>query len=147
MNRRRALLAGGGYKGLPIYKKGATDWQNVAGVTTSVSPIISFGTSTVTITASSKNTGSKVDLLISEEVYKKFSKLVFKIGSTSSSGKIIWQHNIQPGMPGEKIEVALTSTTATEKYIDISQSSGNRYITLYIYIKNAVFTIYDIHFE
>ena len=135
-DRRRALLAGES-KGLYIYKAGFTDWQNVAEVTTSVSPTISFGTNKVTVTASSKNTGSEVNLRILEEVYGKVSKLVFTIAGTGTRPRVHW---------GEDIEVSLTSA-ATEYFIDISQSSGERLVTLDLYTKSSVFTVYDIHFE
>jgi hypothetical protein len=146
MERRRALLAGGGNDGY-IYKPGFTAWKNVESATTVGSITVAFGTDSVTATAGTTSSTIKVNLLISEETYGKFSNLVFTAKYTGSGGnpKITWQNVASSSI---KKETGLSSTTTAKTFsVDISTSTGDYYISIAPYMKNGVITIYDMHFE
>ena len=149
MDRRRALLAGGD-KGLPIYKKGAKAWLNVEEATLNMSSMtVTFNSDNVEVKAGGSGYNYYVLLKISQSVYGKYSKLVFKAvaSAVASATSIIWTTSKPaPGAPPSGEQAKLT-TSLQEYSIDISGESGDRYIQILPHGKNYIITIYDMHFE
>lgn len=146
-NRRRLLSNSSADKGLYIYKKGFTTWEN-ATATIGNNATVTFGSDSVVVTnPNSANITSKVNLLVPQSVYGEYSKLVFKAYATHAKGRVVWDASIIAGVPGEEIETYPSTSPAQEYSVDISQSTGDRYIVIIPYYKNATVTVYDIHFE
>jgi hypothetical protein len=146
MERRRALLAGGGADPY-IYKPGFTEWKNVESATTSGSITVAFETNYASVKAGSTSSSIKLNLLISEKTYKKFSKIVFRAMYIGSGGspKITWT-NVSSGSAEKTTSLANVGSATTFTY-DISASAGDRYFSIAPYYKGGIIYIYDIHFE
>jgi hypothetical protein len=144
MDKRRALLMGA-EKGLYIYKPGFTEWKNIESKTQSGSVTTTFNAGAVDVVAGTTSTTLKINLLISEDTYGKYSTLVFKASHTGGSGssKITWQNVASSSVKKETVIAA----SVTEYFVDISGSTGDYYISIAPYLKNRVLSIYDIHFE
>lgn len=150
MDRRRALLAGG-YKGLPIYKKGAASWLNVEeAVANRTSVTATFNSDNVAVkTGSNAGNSYYYYLKISQNVYGEYSNLVFKavasaIGSNTS---IIWATSKPAASAPPSGEKTMLTTSVQEYSVDISGESGDRYILIFPNVGNGAITIYDMHFE
>lgn len=149
-NRRKMLLGDGGDKGLPIYKKGATDWLNVEEATLNRSSMtVTFNSDNVAVTSGGSGYNYYVLLKISQSVYGKYSKLVFTAiaSSVSSATSITWTTSQPASGAPPSGEQAMLTTTLQEYSIDISGESGDRYIQILPHGKDYTITIYDMHFE
>ena len=144
--RRRAFLAGGD-GGPYIYKPGFTAWKNVENVTSSGSVTVSFGANYVSVKAGTTSSTIKLNLLISEKTYGKFSKIVFNAKYIGGGGspKITWT-NVSSGSAEKTTNLANVENATTFTY-DISASAGDRYFSIAPYYKGGIIYIYDIHFE
>lgn len=144
----------GGKKGLYIYKPGLSAWQNVTEAVANKSGVTAtFSEENVVIKATRNSNSYYYRLGISEGIYGKFEKLVFKaaIYPTSSKGGIFWASRIPASnAPIGGTQTALT-TSSKEYSIDISGETGDRYIIIYpggtVAATNYTITIYDMHFE
>lgn len=142
-DRRRALLAGGGKKPLYIYEPGYTAWQNIKSSSGDASG--NFNTDYVRVGAKYLSADSaNLNLLIAENVYKGYKKLVFTAESTNSAvGGIGWSKT-SGSTSGTFTKLA---TTEKEYEFDISNSVGDYYIVIAFRIKSQKIDIYDMHFE